>query len=192
VDAIQIIAVLEKPTGPELLLEKQFRPPTGKIVIEFPAGMVDEGETPEQSAVRELREETGFIGEVITDRGGSRPVHWNGEFLGGWCCCTELTTFDRSCFFKVNLALQSLMVILSYHRYSSCTLMIHMKIDLTKEVNQNPKPELEEGEIIECFSVPLRDLFTECRRLEAQGFGIDGKVGAFAEGLELASIWQAR
>lgn len=78
VDAIQILAILEKPSGPEVLLEKQFRPPTGKIVVEFPAGMVDEGETPEQAAVRELREETGYVGEVITDK--TRPVHWNGEF----------------------------------------------------------------------------------------------------------------
>jgi ADP-ribose pyrophosphatase len=42
VDAIQILVVLEKPSGPEVLLEKQFRPPTGKV-----AGMVDKGETPE-------------------------------------------------------------------------------------------------------------------------------------------------
>lgn len=56
VDAIQILAVLEKASGPEVLLEKQFRPPTGKVVVEFPAGMVDEGETPEQAAVREVRD----------------------------------------------------------------------------------------------------------------------------------------
>jgi ADP-ribose pyrophosphatase len=80
VDAIQILAILDKPTGPEVLLEKQFRPPTGKVVVEFPAGMVDEGETPEQAAIRELREETGYIGEVIEEEGG-RPVHWNGDFL---------------------------------------------------------------------------------------------------------------
>lgn len=76
VDAIQIIAVLEKPTGPELLLEKQFRPPTGKVTIEFPAGMVDEGETPEQAAVRELKEETGYVGEVIREP-MDRPEHWS-------------------------------------------------------------------------------------------------------------------
>jgi ADP-ribose pyrophosphatase len=80
VDAIQIIAVLNKPTGPELLLEKQFRPPAGKVVIEFPAGLVDEGEMPETAAVRELREETGYVGEIIADRGGTRPVLWSCEF----------------------------------------------------------------------------------------------------------------
>ena len=32
------------------------------MVIEVPAGLVDEGETAEESAVRELREETGYVG----------------------------------------------------------------------------------------------------------------------------------
>jgi ADP-ribose pyrophosphatase len=68
--------------------------------------------------------------------------------------------------------------------------MIHMKIDLDKEENQNPKPELEEEEFIECFSIPLGDLYAECRKLESEGFAIDGKVGAFAEGLEMANMWK--
>jgi ADP-ribose pyrophosphatase len=32
--------------------------------VEFPAGLIDEGETVEQAALRELREETGYIGEM--------------------------------------------------------------------------------------------------------------------------------
>jgi ADP-ribose pyrophosphatase len=34
------------------------------ICVEFPAGLIDEGETPEQAAVRELKEETGYEGKV--------------------------------------------------------------------------------------------------------------------------------
>lgn len=76
------MAVLEKPTGPELLLEKQFRPPADKIVVEFPAGLVDAGESPEEAAVRELLEETGYVGTVIPDRsGGTRPVLHSCELL---------------------------------------------------------------------------------------------------------------
>ncbi|KAI1379868.1 ADP-ribose pyrophosphatase [Hypoxylon crocopeplum] len=156
VHAVQMVAVLQKSTGPELLLEKQFRAPAGKIVIEFPAGLVDEGETAEQAALRELREETGYIGEIMPDRGGTRPMLFSSPASS-----------------------------------SSSTFLIHLKIDPDREENRNPKPQLEDGEFIECFWVPLKNLYDECRKLEAQGFAIDGKVGVFAEGLEMSRIWAA-
>ena len=43
-----------------VLLERQFRPPLGRDVIELPAGLVDPGETMEAAAQRELVEETGW------------------------------------------------------------------------------------------------------------------------------------
>lgn len=57
-----IVTILNKLTGPELLLQKQYRPPIDKVVIEVPAGLIDAGETPEECAVRELKEETGYVG----------------------------------------------------------------------------------------------------------------------------------
>ncbi len=66
--------------------------------------------------------------------------------------------------------------------------MVKVKVDVTKPENQNPKTELEDGEFIECFWVPLKALYAECRRLEAEGYAIDGKVGAFAEGIEIANV----
>ena len=57
------------------MLQKQFRPPVNKVVIEVPAGLVDEGESPEESAIRELREETGYIGIAAE----VSPIMFNGK-----------------------------------------------------------------------------------------------------------------
>lgn len=56
------------------MLQKQFRPPLDKIVIEVPAGLIDAGETAEEAAVRELKEETGYVGTVSE----TSPVMFNG------------------------------------------------------------------------------------------------------------------
>ena len=61
--AVMIAAVIKQTD--ELILVKQFRPPTNKYVIEFPAGLVDPGESFETTAERELYEETGYHGVII-------------------------------------------------------------------------------------------------------------------------------
>lgn len=49
-----------------LLMVRQYRHPTGKWLLELPAGGVDERDTtPEDAAQRELREETGHRGALI-------------------------------------------------------------------------------------------------------------------------------
>lgn len=54
-----VVMVAVTPSG-TVLLEKQFRPPLGRHVIELPAGLVDPGESMEEAAKRELIEETGW------------------------------------------------------------------------------------------------------------------------------------
>lgn len=49
-----------------LLFIQQPRVPFNKIVIGFPAGLIDKGETPEEAALRELKEETGYTGEIMS------------------------------------------------------------------------------------------------------------------------------
>ncbi|MBO5609698.1 MAG: NUDIX hydrolase [Eubacterium sp.] len=61
-DAVVIIMTDE--TGERILLNREFRMAAGMWVINFPAGLIDAGETPEEAATRELREETGL--EIVS------------------------------------------------------------------------------------------------------------------------------
>ncbi|MGE5581111.1 MAG: NUDIX domain-containing protein [Bacillota bacterium] len=50
----------------EILLVKQFRYPTGSVLLEIPAGKLDPGEEPEVCVERELMEEIGYRPSQIT------------------------------------------------------------------------------------------------------------------------------
>ncbi|MDD3154745.1 MAG: NUDIX hydrolase [Victivallaceae bacterium] len=56
--------------GQTLILVRQFRPPSGKYILEFPAGLIDPGETPAETAERELYEETGYRGKILRSTAG--------------------------------------------------------------------------------------------------------------------------
>jgi 8-oxo-dGTP pyrophosphatase MutT (NUDIX family) len=58
-----VTCICRSKIGNKYLLIAQPRVPVNKIVIEFPAGLVDDGETYEQAALRELKEETGYVGD---------------------------------------------------------------------------------------------------------------------------------
>jgi len=62
-EAVIIVAKM-KPSG-KFILIRQFRPPTNSYILEFPAGLVDPGESLEKTAIRELFEETGYVGTVV-------------------------------------------------------------------------------------------------------------------------------
>lgn len=63
IDAVCILALLRSGSAPvETLLVQQFRPPLDGYTLELPAGLLDANESEEECALRELREETGFIG----------------------------------------------------------------------------------------------------------------------------------
>ena len=68
--AVVILATMKH--SKELILIRQYRPPVGNFIIEFPAGLIDNGESPEASAFRELKEETGYTGTIISK---STPSH---------------------------------------------------------------------------------------------------------------------
>lgn len=51
--------------GTYFTLVRQYRYPVGMHVLEFPAGHVEEGESPEDTARRELKEEAGFSCKIL-------------------------------------------------------------------------------------------------------------------------------
>ena len=56
-DAVMIVPITKED---EFIILKQFRPAINDYIYEFPAGLVDSGEEIEESAKRELFEETGL------------------------------------------------------------------------------------------------------------------------------------
>lgn len=55
--AVMVIPLMD---DGRLLLERQYRYPMGRVMLEFPAGKLDAGEAPLDCARRELAEETGY------------------------------------------------------------------------------------------------------------------------------------
>jgi len=54
------IIILALTPDNKVILVQQYRPPVHSITLELPAGMQDKGETPLETAIRELYEETGY------------------------------------------------------------------------------------------------------------------------------------
>src|SRR3954464_2400409 len=69
-DWCNIIALT--PDG-QLVLVRQFRYGTNDFSLEIPGGMIDPGEPPIDAAIRELREETGYVGTNVQVIGSVQP-----------------------------------------------------------------------------------------------------------------------
>lgn len=80
-DAVVILALLKgEGGGVETLVVEQYRPPVRCTTVEMPAGLIDKNESAEAAALRELKEETGFIGSV---------THVSGEVCMSPGICDE-------------------------------------------------------------------------------------------------------
>ena len=80
--AVMIVAQLG---DGQLVLERQFRYPVQAVMIEFPAGKLDAGESSLACARRELLEETGYTAREWARAGVLHPViSYSTEFIDIW------------------------------------------------------------------------------------------------------------
>jgi ADP-ribose pyrophosphatase len=78
VEHAEAVVVIVRPRPSQMLLVRQYRHPLGRSNWEVVAGGMDPGESPEDAATRELREETGYH---------ARRVHrlWSAFSAPGFC-----------------------------------------------------------------------------------------------------------
>jgi ADP-ribose pyrophosphatase len=84
--AVMVIPILQDESGDmRVVLERQYRYPMGRTMLEFPAGKLDAGEHPFDCAQRELREETGYTANEWARAGVIHPViSYSTEFIEVW------------------------------------------------------------------------------------------------------------
>jgi ADP-ribose pyrophosphatase len=77
--AVLIVPVLD---DGRLVLERQFRYPIGRVMLEFPAGKIDPGEDALATAQRELIEEAGYAANAWRKLGTLHPeIGYSTEFI---------------------------------------------------------------------------------------------------------------
>jgi len=74
------VLILARTAQGKWVMTEQYRHGSGKIALEFPAGIIDKGETPEQAALRELQEECGY-GKPVSDCHEASPLAMT-KFIG--------------------------------------------------------------------------------------------------------------
>ena len=84
--AVMIVPLLEDAVdGLRLVMERQYRYPVARTIVEFPAGKLDPGEPTLACAQRELREETGYTATEWARAGVLHPVvAYSTEFIEVW------------------------------------------------------------------------------------------------------------
>lgn len=80
--AVMVIAQLD---DGRLVMERQYRYPVERVMIEFPAGKLDADESSLACAQRELLEETGYTARQWARAGVLHPViGYSNEFIDVW------------------------------------------------------------------------------------------------------------
>ncbi|OQO02334.1 hypothetical protein B0A48_11888 [Cryoendolithus antarcticus] len=165
IDAVAIAPILHHPSKPvSTMIILQYRPPVEAFCVEFPAGLIDEGETPEEAAVRELKEETGYEGKVS----GISPVLSSQPGMAA----TNMKVVDCSPTIVSDPGLTTA-------NMQMVTVEVHLG-----ENDEQPEQHLEAGEHIERIIVPLSELYDKLQALSKEkGKILDARLYHWALGL---------
>jgi 8-oxo-dGTP pyrophosphatase MutT (NUDIX family) len=72
-DWVMVIPVIDSPDGKKFVMVWQWRHGSKSLSLEFPGGVSEPGEKPEEAAARELHEETGYKPQKIVKLGEFSP-----------------------------------------------------------------------------------------------------------------------
>ena len=79
-----VVIAAQLPDG-RYVMERQFRYPVQRVMVEFPAGKLEQGEAPLRCAQRELLEETGYQAQQWAHAGLMHPcIGYSNEFIDIW------------------------------------------------------------------------------------------------------------
>jgi 8-oxo-dGTP pyrophosphatase MutT (NUDIX family) len=68
-----VIPVLDTPQGKRFVMVRQWRHGSRELSLEFPGGVFEHGENPEEAAAREMEEETAYHPRKVTRLGEMSP-----------------------------------------------------------------------------------------------------------------------
>ena len=70
IDHVSAVVLVPVDSAGNVLLVRQYRWALQSVLLEAPAGRLEQGEKPEDGAIRELREETGHGADTLVNMGG--------------------------------------------------------------------------------------------------------------------------